>query len=114
VILRAKTTDGAPVTDESGQEVGTVAQTGRIVLHGMKADTGDFSVKSGDSGNQQCRLSYALPESAGSKTIGQNTGIGAPLRNPFRFSSITAMAHKSASICSQRVMSFLRRTVPLH
>jgi len=75
VIMRAKAADGAPlpfgaqVTDESGQEVGTVAQAGRIVLHGMKSDTGNFSVKWGDSGNQQCKLSYALPPAPDGKTV---------------------------------------------
>jgi outer membrane usher protein len=75
VIMQAKTADGTPVpfgaqvTDASGQEVGIVAQAGRIVLHGIKADTGEFSVKWGDSGNQQCKLSYALPAAPDGKTV---------------------------------------------
>jgi outer membrane usher protein len=75
VIMRAKTAEGAPlpfgaqVTDEAGQEVGTVAQAGRIVLHGIKGETGNFSVKWGDSGNQQCKLSFALPTAPDSKTV---------------------------------------------
>ncbi|WP_144153969.1 fimbria/pilus outer membrane usher protein [Paraburkholderia sp. BCC1885] len=75
VIMRAKMADGSPVpfgaqvTDASGQEVGTVAQTGRIVIHGLKSDAGSFNVKWGDAGNQQCKLSYALPAAADSKTV---------------------------------------------
>ena len=75
VIMRAKTADGAPVpfgarvTDASGQEVGTVAQAGRIVLHGIKGDTGVFSVTWGEGGNQQCKLSYALPTAPDRKAV---------------------------------------------
>ncbi|WP_081080221.1 fimbria/pilus outer membrane usher protein [Burkholderia cepacia] len=67
VIMRARMSDGQPVpfgaevTDASGQNVGTVAQVGRIVLRGVKADTGTLSVKWGETAAESCSLSYRLP-----------------------------------------------------
>jgi outer membrane usher protein len=73
VLVRAKTADGQPlpfgaeVTDAAGQDVGTVAQAGRIVIRGVKGDSGEFSVKWGDNRGQQCRLTYVLPKETGRK-----------------------------------------------
>ncbi|KWH29305.1 fimbria/pilus outer membrane usher protein [Burkholderia stagnalis] len=67
-IIRAKTADGQPlpfgaqVFDASNQEVGTVAQAGRIIVRSMKSDSGEFSVKWGDGVNAQCRMSIVLPK----------------------------------------------------
>ncbi|KWK51812.1 fimbrial assembly protein [Burkholderia stagnalis] len=67
-IIRAKTADGQPlpfgaqVFDASNQEVGTVAQAGRIIVRSMKGDSGEFSVKWGDGANAQCRMSIVLPK----------------------------------------------------
>ncbi|WP_175995514.1 fimbria/pilus outer membrane usher protein [Burkholderia stabilis] len=67
-IIRAKTADGQPlpfgaqVFDASNQEVGTVAQAGRIIVRSMKGDSGEFSVKWGDGTNKQCRMSIVLPK----------------------------------------------------
>ncbi len=66
VIVRGETADGEPlpfgaqVFDAKGQEVGTVAQAGRIIVRSMKGDTGDFGVKWGDGTNDQCRMSVSL------------------------------------------------------
>ncbi len=67
VLLRARLPDGGPVPfgaqvfDAQGQEVGTVAQGGRVVLRRVKDDSGEFMLKWGEAGDQQCRLRYALP-----------------------------------------------------
>ncbi|MGN3964320.1 FimD/PapC C-terminal domain-containing protein, partial [Burkholderia gladioli] len=53
---------GAEVNDASGQNVGTVAQEGRIVLRGLKSDTGTLSVKWGETAAESCSLSYQLPK----------------------------------------------------
>ncbi|WP_052007318.1 fimbria/pilus outer membrane usher protein [Burkholderia paludis] len=66
VIMRARTTDGEPVpfgaevSDAAGQNVGTVAQDGRVVLRGVKTDTGTLNVKWGDTAAEGCSLSYTL------------------------------------------------------
>ncbi|WP_133646892.1 fimbria/pilus outer membrane usher protein [Paraburkholderia flava] len=67
VILRARMGDGAPVpfgaqvVDGAGQNVGTVAQAGRIVLRGVKSDTGTLHVSWGETAAESCVLSYRLP-----------------------------------------------------
>ncbi|MXN82374.1 fimbria/pilus outer membrane usher protein, partial [Burkholderia sp. 4812] len=67
VIMRARMADGEPVpfgaevSDAAGQNVGTVAQDGRVVLRGVKTDTGTLSVKWGDTAAERCSLSYTLP-----------------------------------------------------
>ncbi|CAB3753560.1 fimbria/pilus outer membrane usher protein [Paraburkholderia solisilvae] len=74
VLMRASFADGRPlpfgaqVSDASGASVGTVAQAGRIVLRGLRTDSGELRVKWGDAADQQCRLPYALPPAAGGKT----------------------------------------------
>lgn len=71
VILRARKSDGTPVPfgaqvfDASGQSVGTVAQAGRIVLRGVRADTGTLQAKWGDALPEGCTLSYVLPVATG-------------------------------------------------
>lgn len=73
VIVRATTADGQPlpfgaeVTDAAGDDVGTVAQEGRIVIRGLKGNVGAYSVKWGDAAEQRCKLSFALPVSADKK-----------------------------------------------
>ncbi|PRE89623.1 fimbria/pilus outer membrane usher protein [Burkholderia gladioli] len=67
VIMRARMTDGQPVpfgaevNDARGQNVGTVAQEGRIVLRGVKTDSGTLSVKWGTTPADGCSMSYQLP-----------------------------------------------------
>ncbi|WP_334001982.1 fimbria/pilus outer membrane usher protein [Burkholderia cepacia] len=67
VIMRARMADGEPVpfgaevSDTAGQNVGTVAQDGRVVLRGVKTDTGTLKVKWGDTDGDHCSLSYTLP-----------------------------------------------------
>jgi outer membrane usher protein len=74
VLVRAKTADGQPlpfgaeVTDAAGQDVGTVAQAGRIVIRGVRNDSGEFSVKWGDDRGQQCKLTYVLPKATGRRS----------------------------------------------
>ncbi|WP_443111417.1 fimbria/pilus outer membrane usher protein [Burkholderia sp. FERM BP-3421] len=67
VILRARMAGGEPVpfgaevSDAAGQNVGTVAQEGRVVLRGVKTDTGTLQVKWGDTAGEACSLTYTLP-----------------------------------------------------
>ncbi|VWD43881.1 Fimbrial biogenesis outer membrane usher protein [Burkholderia lata] len=67
VIMRVRMSDGEPVpfgaevNDAAGQNVGTVAQDGRIVLRGVKTDVGTLNVKWGDTPSNICSLSYTLP-----------------------------------------------------
>ncbi|MGH8779748.1 fimbria/pilus outer membrane usher protein [Paraburkholderia sp.] len=69
VIVRASTADGKPlpfgadVTDAAGNNVGTVAQAGRIVVRGLKSSNSAFNVKWGDAVDRQCKLSFDLPAS---------------------------------------------------
>ncbi|WP_084455120.1 fimbria/pilus outer membrane usher protein [Comamonas composti] len=68
VLLRASLSDGKPVPfgaqvlDADAQNVGTVAQAGRIVLRGVRSDTATLQVKWGEAAAENCSLSYALPE----------------------------------------------------
>ncbi|MGN4155330.1 FimD/PapC C-terminal domain-containing protein [Burkholderia gladioli] len=39
-----------------------MAQEGRIVLRGLKSDTGTLSVKWGETAAESCSLSYQLPK----------------------------------------------------
>ncbi len=72
VLMRAYMADGQPVpfgaevSNETGQSVGTVAQDGRIVLRGLKADSGTLEVRWGAAPGEHCRLLYTL--APGSKT----------------------------------------------
>jgi outer membrane usher protein len=52
---------GAQVMDVGGQNVGTVAQEGRIVLRGVHADAATLSVRWGDTAVEGCTVSYRLP-----------------------------------------------------
>lgn len=68
VLLHLKSTDGklvpfgSEVFDASGSSVGTVAQSGRVIVHGIKSDTGALSVKWGDQSGQACSVTYVLPK----------------------------------------------------
>jgi outer membrane usher protein len=70
VIMRVHTGNGEPVpfgaqvTDAAGQNVGTVAQEGRVVLRGVKTDTGTLNVSWGETAAEHCTLSYTLPAAA--------------------------------------------------
>ncbi|WP_329955857.1 fimbria/pilus outer membrane usher protein [Cupriavidus necator] len=67
-ILRATGADdmplpfGAEVIDAGGHSVGTVAQAGRIIVRGLKTDTGQLTVSWGKGTAGMCRLDYALPK----------------------------------------------------
>ncbi len=71
-ILRANGPDGKPlpfgaeVTDAQGQSIGTVAQGGRVIARGLKADSGRLMVSWGKGAAQRCGLDYVLPK-AGSE-----------------------------------------------
>lgn len=70
---------GAEVRDASGQAVGTVAQGGRILARGLKADSGTLSVVLGVDPAPSCKLSYQLPrdqtERPASVTLTQATCV---------------------------------------
>ncbi|NML33938.1 fimbria/pilus outer membrane usher protein [Paraburkholderia antibiotica] len=73
-IIRTTRTDGQPmpfgadVFDAAGQNMGTVAQGGRIIVRGLKSQKGELSVRWADGiHRQECRLSYSLPDTV-SKT----------------------------------------------
>lgn len=54
---------GAQVLDEQGQDVGSVAQGGQLLVRG--AETGGLlTVRWGDAANQRCRVQYSLPARA--------------------------------------------------
>lgn len=59
---------GAEVMDPAGQIVGTVAQAGRIVVRGLKSDSGTLTAKWGAGANETCTLGYALPKLADAKS----------------------------------------------
>ncbi|MCY1553669.1 Outer membrane usher protein HtrE [compost metagenome] len=69
-VIRTKTSDGKPlpfaaeVFDVSGQQVGMVAQGGRIIARGLKNDNGQLIAKWGEDSDATCRLDYALPRLA--------------------------------------------------
>lgn len=79
VIVRAVTPDGHPVpfgaevSDAAGNDVGTVAQAGRIVIRGLKGDAGAFNVKWSDGTDEQCRLSFAVPRASDGKATAWTT-----------------------------------------
>ncbi|AQV98720.1 fimbrial assembly protein [Cupriavidus necator] len=76
-ILRANGPDGKPlpfgaeVFDAQGQSMGTVAQGGRIIVRGLKADAGQLNVKWGNAAAEACKLDYALPKDEGKSTAFQ-------------------------------------------
>ena len=59
---------GAEVSNEQGQSVGTVAQGGRIVVRGLKSDSGKLLVNWGDDASERCWLDYSLPN-GNTKTV---------------------------------------------
>ena len=67
-ILTASRPDGTPlpfgaeVLDAQGGSVGTVAQGGRIIARNLAPDQAALTVKWGDAADQQCALSFMLPE----------------------------------------------------
>nr|WP_322074751.1 fimbria/pilus outer membrane usher protein [Burkholderia cepacia] len=67
VIMRIRMADGKPapfgaeVTDAHEQNVGTIAQEGRVVLRGVKTNKGTLHVKWGSTDADGCSLSYTLP-----------------------------------------------------
>jgi len=80
VIIRTKMVDGKPlpfgadVLDAAGQTVGTVAQNGRVIAHGLKNATGDLKVQWSEGTNRQsCKLSYSLPPTVNSKSTSWTT-----------------------------------------
>jgi outer membrane usher protein len=66
-IIRAKASDGTPlpfgteVFDAEGNSVGTVAQAGRIIARGLRADNGTLKARWGEDVNSACTLDYVLP-----------------------------------------------------
>lgn len=52
---------GAQVFAADGSTIGTVAQGGRLIARGLKADKGELNVKWSDSSPHACRVDYQLP-----------------------------------------------------
>jgi outer membrane usher protein len=52
---------GAEVLDEQGHSIGTVAQAGRMIARGLKADAGTLLVNWGEGAGERCSLNYSLP-----------------------------------------------------
>ncbi|MNJ27880.1 Outer membrane usher protein HtrE precursor [compost metagenome] len=52
---------GAQVFAADGSAVGTVAQGGRLLARGLKADKGVLNVKWSDASSHACRVDYQLP-----------------------------------------------------
>jgi outer membrane usher protein len=69
-VLRLSTPDGklppfgAEVFDVEGNSVGTVAQTGRVIVRGLKSNQGEVIVKWSGPLAQSCHARYTLPEGA--------------------------------------------------
>jgi len=69
-VLRLSTPDGklppfgAEVFDRDGNSVGTVAQTGRVIVRGLKSDQGEIIVKWSGPLAQSCHARYTLPAGA--------------------------------------------------
>ena len=67
-ILGIRKTDGQPVpfgadvTNAQGRSIGTVAQAGRIIAHGLKTDTGTLLVNWGEGAGEKCSVDYSLPK----------------------------------------------------
>ncbi|WP_396332598.1 fimbria/pilus outer membrane usher protein [Burkholderia anthina] len=65
-LVRAPQADGAPlpfgavVRDETGKEVGVVAQASKVFARGLN-ERGALTVQWGDDGRSVCRIAYALP-----------------------------------------------------
>jgi len=55
---------GAEVFDADGASIGTVAQTGRVIVRGLRSDHGEILVKWGGSLAQSCHARYTLPQGA--------------------------------------------------
>jgi outer membrane usher protein len=53
---------GAEVLNAQGQSIGTVAQSGRIIAHGLKTDTGTLLVNWGEGAGEKCSVNYSLPK----------------------------------------------------
>jgi outer membrane usher protein len=70
---------GAEVSNEQGQSVGTVAQGGRIVVRGLKSDSGKLLVNWGDDASERCWLDYSLP-SGNTKTVASYSVIDVECR----------------------------------
>jgi outer membrane usher protein len=87
VIMRVRMVNGEPVpfgadvTDAAGKNVGTVAQEGRIVLRGIRSDTGSLQVKWGDAPQEGCTLSYTLPVAKSAKKMQRWTDAEATCHN---------------------------------
>ena len=66
-IIRASDSQGEPlpfgvdVLDAGGDNVGVVAQGGRIVALGLKRDHGTLTLRWGDDAASRCQLDYTLP-----------------------------------------------------
>jgi outer membrane usher protein len=66
-IIRATAADGtalpfgAEVFDADGNNVGTVAQAGRIIARGLKSDSGTLTARWGEGASSTCALGYTLP-----------------------------------------------------
>jgi outer membrane usher protein len=66
-VIRARDSRGEPlpfgvdVIDAAGNNVGVVAQGGRIVALGLKQDHGTLNLRWGDDAASRCQLDYTLP-----------------------------------------------------
>ncbi|WP_283147473.1 fimbria/pilus outer membrane usher protein [Silvimonas soli] len=68
LIIRTKRANGealpfgAEVLDSAGNNVGSVAQGGRIMTYGLKQDQGELTVKWGEGKGNSCSLGYSIPK----------------------------------------------------
>ncbi|MCY1234907.1 putative outer membrane usher protein LpfC' [compost metagenome] len=66
VLVRVTLADGTPVpfgarvTDAAGQEVGTVAQDGRLLLRSVMAEAAQYELAWGEEKGQRCSLPLLL------------------------------------------------------
>jgi len=66
VLVRVTLPDGTPVpfgarvTNAEGQEIGTVAQDGRLLLRSVTVDAARYDLAWGERGDQRCRLPLEL------------------------------------------------------
>jgi len=74
-IIRARKADGAPIPfgaevfNAAGDNVGTVAQGGRVIVRGLKSDSGSLSVRWSDETAATCAIDYALPAVGASSAV---------------------------------------------
>jgi len=97
-MLRATLDDGKPlpfggqVFDSSGTPVGSVAQGGRVVIRGLRANAGELTVKWG--AGKSCTLHYRLSEAVGKHGVRPTESVSTCERKPAAASTPVEIADK--------------------